>query len=49
MTVSLGDVTMTVTVQDWLIVSIGDSVASGEGNPDRASLDPFTPETWQDQ
>jgi hypothetical protein len=24
-----------VRVQDWLIVSIGDSVASGEGNPDR--------------
>lgn len=24
----------TVTVQDWLVVSIGDSVASGEGNPD---------------
>ncbi len=23
-----------VTVQDWLVVSIGDSVASGEGNPD---------------
>lgn len=25
----------TVTVQDWLVVSIGDSVASGEGNPDQ--------------
>jgi hypothetical protein len=25
-----------VVVQDWLVVSIGDSVASGEGNPDRA-------------
>jgi len=24
-----------VIVQDWLIVSIGDSVASGEGNPDK--------------
>jgi hypothetical protein len=24
-----------ITVQDWLVVSIGDSVASGEGNPDR--------------
>lgn len=24
-----------VRVQDWLVVSIGDSVASGEGNPDR--------------
>lgn len=24
----------TVVVQDWLIVSLGDSVASGEGNPD---------------
>jgi hypothetical protein len=26
-----------VTVQDWLVVSIGDSVASGEGNPDAAA------------
>jgi lysophospholipase L1-like esterase len=24
-----------IPVQDWLIVSLGDSVASGEGNPDR--------------
>lgn len=28
-------VTRSVVVQDWLIVSIGDSVASGEGNPDK--------------
>jgi len=27
-----------VTVEDWLIVSLGDSVASGEGNPDVPSL-----------
>lgn len=27
-------VTQTVVVQDWLLVSIGDSNASGEGNPD---------------
>ena len=25
-----------VRVEDWLVVSIGDSVASGEGNPDRS-------------
>ncbi len=29
-----------VVVQDWLIVSIGDSVASGEGNPDAAGGGP---------
>lgn len=29
-----GQVTHDVTVQDWLIISLGDSVASGEGNPD---------------
>ncbi|MGN6201991.1 MAG: PKD domain-containing protein [Solirubrobacterales bacterium] len=28
-----------ITVRDWLIVSIGDSVASGEGNPDVPSRD----------
>ena len=26
--------TIPVVVQDWLVVSIGDSIASGEGNPD---------------
>ncbi|HEX8066621.1 MAG TPA: GDSL-type esterase/lipase family protein [Thermoleophilaceae bacterium] len=31
--------TRTVTVQDWLIVAIGDSIASGEGNPDRPAPD----------
>ena len=30
----LGQKQKAVIVQDWLIVSIGDSVASGEGNPD---------------
>jgi hypothetical protein len=30
----IGEVTHDVTVQDWLIVAIGDSYASGEGNPD---------------
>ena len=44
----LGTKTEQVVVQDWLIVSIGDSVASGEGNPDIATIGP-TPETWQDQ
>jgi lysophospholipase L1-like esterase len=28
----------TIHVQDWLVVSIGDSVASGEGNPDKPGL-----------
>lgn len=45
----LSTVTKEVTVQDWLIISIGDSVASGEGVPDIAPLNPLTPESWQDQ
>ncbi len=36
--------TETITVEDWLIVSIGDSVASGEGNPDFPGL-----RVWQDR
>lgn len=35
----------TVVVQDWLIFSLGDSVASGEGTPDRAGPGA----TWQDR
>jgi len=31
---SVGKLTKTVVVQDWLIAGLGDSVASGEGNPD---------------
>lgn len=40
-------ITKSVTVKDWLIVSMGDSYASGEGAPDKiASL--LTPQaTWQ--
>lgn len=34
-----------VTVQDWLIVSIGDSVGSGEGNPEAAGN--FRRSVWQ--
>jgi GDSL-like Lipase/Acylhydrolase family len=34
-----------VVVEDWLVVSIGDSVASGEGNPDRPGL--VRPARWQ--
>jgi len=34
-----------VEVQDWLVVSIGDSVASGEGNPDAGGL--FDRAVWQ--
>jgi lysophospholipase L1-like esterase len=35
--------TARVTVQDWLVVSLGDSVASGEGNPEAA------PGVWANQ
>ncbi|HVL32131.1 MAG TPA: SGNH/GDSL hydrolase family protein, partial [Actinomycetota bacterium] len=38
-------VTRDVVVQDFLIVSLGDSVASGEGVPDRGGLPP----SWQDR
>jgi Ca2+-binding RTX toxin-like protein/Tol biopolymer transport system component len=43
-------VTRPVTVKDYLIVSLGDSIASGEGNPDiPTSLSALlTPPTWQD-
>ena len=38
----------TVVVRDALIVSLGDSVASGEGNPDIPwNFNPFGSETWQ--
>ena len=33
-----------VRIEDWLVVSIGDSVASGEGNPDRRR-----PIEWQER
>jgi TolB protein len=36
-----------VIVQDWLIVSIGDSIASGEGNPDRSILATGGDPVWQ--
>jgi GDSL-like Lipase/Acylhydrolase family len=35
-----------VVVQDWLVVSIGDSVASGEGNPDQPGFF-FRHAVWQ--
>ncbi|MEX1357670.1 MAG: FG-GAP-like repeat-containing protein, partial [Gaiellaceae bacterium] len=42
--------TMDILVRDLLIVSLGDSVASGEGNPDLPwTLNPFSKETWQDE
>jgi hypothetical protein len=34
-TASLGSVTIPVMVQEWVIVAIGDSYGSGEGNPDQ--------------
>ncbi len=41
-------VTKTVVVKDWLIVSIGDSVASGEGNPDQSATwdEPLIRSCW---
>lgn len=44
----LGFKTHEVVVQDFLIVSLGDSVASGEGNPDLPQASGL-PERWQDQ
>jgi hypothetical protein len=40
--------TKTILMHDYLIVSLGDSVASGEGNPDREAyyLPPSAPATW---
>ena len=43
----LGFETHEVVVQDFLIVSLGDSVASGEGNPDLPQSG--GPERWQNQ
>jgi len=37
----IASVTKDVLVEDWLIVSIGDSIASGEGNPDRPARTSF--------
>jgi hypothetical protein len=40
----------TVAPRDYLVVSIGDSIASGEGNPNvPASLSPFVSPTWDDR
>lgn len=39
--------TQTIAVRDWLVVSLGDSYASGEGVPDDDFL-PFGPVKWQD-
>jgi lysophospholipase L1-like esterase len=36
---------LTVTVRDLLVVGLGDSIASGEGNPDSA----ISPVRWQDR
>lgn len=42
-------ITKTVTVKDWLIVSLGDSYAAGEGAPDKLAslLNPVA--TWQNE
>lgn len=38
----------TVTVSDLLVVAIGDSYASGEGNPEVRRFGPAAPERWGD-
>lgn len=55
-TSSRGTATVTgdVIVQDWLIISLGDSYGSGEGNPDIDAKRNFTswmeaPPVWQDR
>jgi hypothetical protein len=49
----LGSATRDVVVQDLLVVSIGDSVGSGEGDPDLRIRpqgdDSFLPAEWQDR
>jgi Tol biopolymer transport system component len=44
---AVGSKTQQVVVQDFLLVSLGDSVASGEGNPDLPQTG--GPERWQNQ
>ena len=46
---TLGQVLKDVIVQDWLIVSLGDSVASGEGNPDFPRVTVGDTPVWQDR
>jgi hypothetical protein len=41
--------TFPLTVRDYLIISIGDSIASGEGNPDEIYLSPSSPDEWMDR
>jgi lysophospholipase L1-like esterase len=43
--------TKTILVHDYLIVSMGDSISSGEGNPDRDKewLPPFESAKWDDK
>jgi hypothetical protein len=36
-------------VRDLLVVSIGDSIASGEGNPDQRNISPAQREQWIDR
>ena len=43
----VGAIEHDVTVQDWLIVSIGDSIASGEGNPDLTIAQADGDAVWQ--
>ena len=38
-----------ILVRDLLVVSIGDSIASGEGNPDQRNISPAQREQWVDR
>lgn len=39
----------TVRVQDWLVLGLGDSIGSGEGNPDLPESDDRKVARWQDR
>jgi hypothetical protein len=39
----------TIRVQDWLVIGLGDSIGSGEGNPDLPEGDGRSVARWQDR
>lgn len=39
----------TIRVQDWLVIGLGDSIGSGEGNPDQPIGDGRSVARWQDR
>jgi hypothetical protein len=44
-----GPDTRTVTIRNYVVASLGDSVASGEGNPDEPASDTQAGATWQNR